>query len=308
MRYILIVVLLTAIVGGGILAYQFLLAPKEESKISEVKLSEVETQEEIPLERVPTEKLSSLVLFDEFSQIVNSRSDLIISEPPSIDRTSSFYWKSDNGWYINIGGKMILRDLYIQRLSIPVPITHLNMQEKIIENPTMKKLYELMSELFFKNGLVVNSNNSLTLLDSGYQVYFFAFQGNGLRCQTGTGYSGANSLDSKHNEVIRWSILCVTDEQFQEAYQEQFPFLRGISSGKEVTVIPGMVIENSVFLNLSFPFQVTGFFPEPEKSRPYNVIMKRRENLWEEIFRGTIPSCDLMQQYSIPKKVYQNCF
>ena len=51
LQYILIVVILAVVVGGGILAYQFLLAPKEEPKIPEVK-----TPEEVSLEEVPADE------------------------------------------------------------------------------------------------------------------------------------------------------------------------------------------------------------------------------------------------------------
>lgn len=46
LKYILIVVILAVIVGGGILARQYLLIPKEESKIPEVELPKVEAPEE----------------------------------------------------------------------------------------------------------------------------------------------------------------------------------------------------------------------------------------------------------------------
>lgn len=46
LKYILITVLLAAIVGGGILAWQYLLAPKEEPQMPEVKTPEVKAPEE----------------------------------------------------------------------------------------------------------------------------------------------------------------------------------------------------------------------------------------------------------------------
>ncbi|MCH8741839.1 GerMN domain-containing protein [Patescibacteria group bacterium] len=45
LKYILIVVILAVIVGGGILGYQYLLVPKEESKMPEVKPPEAPPEE-----------------------------------------------------------------------------------------------------------------------------------------------------------------------------------------------------------------------------------------------------------------------
>lgn len=47
LKYILIIVILAAIVGGGILAWQYLLVPKEEPKLPEVKPPEVKAPEEM---------------------------------------------------------------------------------------------------------------------------------------------------------------------------------------------------------------------------------------------------------------------
>ena len=55
LTYILIIVILAVIVGGGILGYQYLLAPKEEVAMPEGKLPEVKAPAEGAQEVPPAE-------------------------------------------------------------------------------------------------------------------------------------------------------------------------------------------------------------------------------------------------------------
>ncbi|OIO06363.1 hypothetical protein AUJ27_04285 [Candidatus Falkowbacteria bacterium CG1_02_37_44] len=58
-KYILIIVILAAIVAGGILAYQYWLAPKQEVKVPEIKPPEVKAPEEVPPEEVPVDETAN---------------------------------------------------------------------------------------------------------------------------------------------------------------------------------------------------------------------------------------------------------
>lgn len=59
LKYIFIVVILAAIVGGGILAWQYLLVPKEGIKVPEVKPPEMKAPEEAPPEEVLPEEVKA---------------------------------------------------------------------------------------------------------------------------------------------------------------------------------------------------------------------------------------------------------
>jgi len=85
LQYILIVVILAAVVGGGILGYQYWLAPKEKPRMPEIKPPEVKAPEEVPpKEEVPPEEVPADEIAD-WKTYQNPNGGFQINYPPEMN-------------------------------------------------------------------------------------------------------------------------------------------------------------------------------------------------------------------------------
>jgi len=188
---------------------------------------------------------------------------------------SSEWWISDDDWNIidKNAVSIISSDAFtiIHDSSDPL-------------DSSVKKINRSLSKIFLDNGFALNiKNSSKSETDQKFYDYIIAFQKEETRCIL---------MINKDNG--QYVITC--SDRFQEAYNEQIPYLKGLNIDNGVVY---GIERIGNFATISVGLRRTGHFK----------IIKIDGEKMEEIFRGQEPPpCNLMTESGVPKEIYNNCF
>jgi len=272
-KFLLIVAILAAIVGGGILWFsqqQILFYQPLEIKIPE-KVNDETANWKIDEINIPTfaNDEPDTVINSIMQSFNNSSSSIKFSDPVE----SSQWWISDDGWSI------------FDSNAISITATG-NFTEKYSSfiNTLAREINAEISKIFLNNGFTLNATNtSKSVTDNDFYDYVVAFQKGETRCILTTNGDGGE-----------YYIDC--SNRFQEAYKEQIPYLKALGI-RDVIVR----VENRIgdYVLLGVHLRRTG----------YLALMEDKGGKIKFIFSGQEPpQCDLMIKNQVPKEVYKELF
>lgn len=186
------------------------------------------------------------------------------------------WWISDDGWNI-------IDDSAFEIISTD-PISNLPNPYSSPLDATTKELNESLSEIFLDNDFSINNlNTSESETDKSFYDYIVAFEKEDTRC-----------IIKINRDNWEYSISC--SDEFQKAYDEQIPYLKGLDI-KDGVITKIEKIGN--FARLSIRHRRTGHFK----------IIKIVGDEMIEIFRGQEPPrCKLMIENQVPEEIYERCF
>ncbi|MBU2577545.1 hypothetical protein KKA69_01805 [Patescibacteria group bacterium] len=159
-------------------------------------------------------------------------------------------------------------------------------------NSSLKILAPLFPTFMQQQGFNKNNfNSSTSLTDTQFYDYVQAYEKNGLKC-TLTADPDCSGTDHMWQTI---TFSCTSD--FDKNYSLQTPFLKDLQV-KGAIVSVSKQVGNYVYLDAHA--RRTGW---------YIIAMKQANGKWEQITSGQDDaSCSIMNQYSVPKEIYGNCF
>ena len=194
----------------------------------------------------------------------------------SYSSEGSQWWISEDGWNI------IVRNATTITMGISAPYRLDQVSSINPISPISRELNNAISRMFIDNGFKLNIENSSGSKTDRFYDYVVAFKKDETRC-TLTINGDDGNLD----------VAC--SNQFQEAYEEQIPYLRGLNDRNDVVELRKKIGD---FVYLSVHARRAG----------YAVIGKMEGEKMEVIYTGQdTPDCDLMNKNKVPKEIYKDC-
>jgi len=220
------------------------------------------------------------IIIKELQKNINDSSDIKF-----IDKTQATEnkWLFDSQWWISDDGWNIL-DKNASSIASANSLSENQYGYSDIPSSKAQELTKELSAIFLDNSFVLNENNTSDLEnEKDFYDFITAFQKNETRCTL--------TLNKDNGLYI---ITC--SDNFQKAYNEQIPYLKGLDIRNMVAVRINRIGD---YAKVDFGLRRTGHFK----------IIKIDGNKMEEIFGGQeYPSCELMDKYKIPKEIYENCY
>ncbi len=144
------------------------------------------------------------------------------------------------------------------------------------------------------NGFKKDSlNSSRDLQDQTLYDYIQAYTNDQLVCTF--------TISGDSFETTDLFLRCVSKEQIKKAFAEQKVFLRAIlplESDKDI-IVSHIRLYPPEFAVVAVNYRRTG----------YEAILKKINGVYVRIFAGQeAPSCDIVQQFAIPKEVVPTCY
>ncbi|MBI2443016.1 MAG: hypothetical protein HYV40_03880 [Candidatus Levybacteria bacterium] len=150
-----------------------------------------------------------------------------------------FWWISDDNWSINVeNAERVV-------VSIPVPEEDMSLysESPFLFPPKAKEFQFLVSQMMSQMGYVLDTRNSSEdTSDTKYYDYLQAFTNGDNYCVSETNADIATYEDTGSRMMKRLQVSCVTKEQFKKAYDEQLPFLKGLS--KRDAIISNITVKD----------------------------------------------------------------
>jgi len=163
MKYILIIVILAIFVGGGILAWQYLSAPKEEPKISEVK-SPDEIPEEIVEDEIANWKMFTVKPYKDTWYIIKYPPDAITREGQ--DNGEYVLRVFSPNWYGTEGQRGYLLEFW--QFVLSPEKSHSNFRETVLNLGGMEIISEKSVIIDNREGIYITAKVGKLIYDRIY--------------------------------------------------------------------------------------------------------------------------------------------
>jgi hypothetical protein len=205
------------------------------------------------------------------------------------------WWISNDGWNIidNSAQEMKYEDeLIIGNLKDPVYLCPLN-SNSCTRVRLIQVLSKAISDLLSQNGYIKNQLNSSTNEDDKkFYDYIQAYKKGETKCVVSLSGDLPTSL----------SLTCA--DQFDNAYQEQTPFLRRLSNDPQ----SGKYYKNSAISKIQQKNDFVRLDVRGRRGGSYQV-MKLISGNWVRLYGGQdFPLCGTVSKLGVPKEIYLQCY
>ncbi len=137
-----------------------------------------------------------------------------------------------------------------------------------------------------------NRNSSASLTDDQFYDYVQAYEKDGVKCILTANPDCSGITDDNMWQTISFS--CTSN--YDENHAIQVPILKDLDIKDAVVSISKQA---GNFAKIQVHYRRTGHY----------MIAVKENGIWKELYRGQdTPSCSLMNQYKVPKEVYESCF
>ena len=220
--------------------------------------------------------------------IYSLKSYLQTNSPVTEPDGSTFEWDNDDGSVV-----LIDRDAGFSLQTAETSSNHLYGDIKVIDDVTEEFINALDSKIrtfFLNQGFTESLVNKYIPEnhDNGFSNGYGYFKGD-IYCSI-----SLSVLSNPYAGFVCGKIDKIKTEELQ-------PFLKAFNPSNDKTMYVGVTKISGNFAKLSIGGKYGG--------GGYYVIAMKDKQTWKEIFSGQeAPNCTVVDQYQIPKEIYDNCY
>jgi hypothetical protein len=199
-------------------------------------------------------------------------------------------------WWISTDGLNIINDN-----SLGVQLNIFNCEADLASHKTFKEISQLLSskinEIMIQNGFTKNLSNSSTSIDDDkFYDYIQAYENKTIKAifTANPDCIASDSNDSNTNPK-QYSFSFGYTTNFDKNYEQQSQYLKDLAINNAVIRAEKKVGDFAIL-------NVAG------RRSGYSIIAKLIDGKWQNIHSGqSLPSCEVVNKYQIPKEIVADC-